>query len=126
LSLRIGTVARILILEPHPEVRHLLVLVARRLGHEAVPGDENVDFSTFDACVLEPAVPGGLDLVRALHAAGVAAVCVSIFPRSHELRALEPAAYLQKPFALTELEQALADAVRHSERPLAAATAVAE
>ena len=105
--------ARILILEPHPEVRDLLVRVARRLGHEAVSGDEETDFSAFDACVLEPAVPGGVDLVNALRAAGVAAVCVSILPPC-DLRALEPAAYLQKPFALTELDQVLTDAVSHA------------
>jgi hypothetical protein len=108
----IGTVARILILEPHAEVRELLERVIARLGHDPVavrPGE--LDLASVDACVLEPAASGGGELARAMADASVPTVLVSIWPPSRELEELEPVAYLLKPFVLADLERALVDAV---------------
>jgi CheY-like chemotaxis protein len=113
----IGTVARILIVESHAEVRELLERVIGRLGHEAVPAQPGeLDLSAIDACVLEPAVSAGDETARALAEAAIPTVCVSIWPPSAELRELEPAAYLLKPFSLGDLERALMDALRRIPR----------
>ena len=102
-------VARILIVEPHPDVRTLFVHVVRRAGHDPViPGDEDVDV---DAAVIEPGDPEGLACARRLRALGRPVVFASIFPPEQETLALEPAAYFVKPFALGDLEQALAAAL---------------
>lgn len=104
--------ARILIVEPHPEVRELLERVIARLGHEAVAGrPDTVDLVSFDACVLEPAAAAGETAARALAEASIPTVCVSIWPPAPELDRLEPVAYLLKPFSLGDLEQALRDAL---------------
>jgi CheY-like chemotaxis protein len=104
--------ARILIVEPHPEVRDLLVRIVRRLGHEDVGlEDGSVGDAAIDAALLEPAATGGFELALTLSERGVPVVCVSICPESGELRALEPVGYLLKPFALDELERALLTAI---------------
>ena len=98
----------VLVLEPDPEVRELVTLVARRIGDEAVtevPGG----LSRVDAVVVEP------ESFRALLAAQVLRerfpklpiVCASIAPPSVKAAELEPLEYLQKPFTLRELEHAL-------------------
>jgi CheY-like chemotaxis protein len=99
--------ARILVVEPHAEVRELLERVVRRLGHEPVrPSGDDV-LGEVDAAILEPAALGGHDVGRALRKAGIPTVFVSIFPLSTELRELEPVAHVLKPFALAELERAV-------------------
>jgi CheY-like chemotaxis protein len=106
-------VARILIVEPHAEVRELLERVIVRLGHEAVPSQPGeLDLRGIDACVLEPAASSGDEVARALARAAVPTVCVSIWPPSDELEELEPVAYLLKPFSLGDLERALLDAIQ--------------
>jgi hypothetical protein len=110
-------VARILIVEPHAEVRELLERVVGRLGHEAVPAQAGgLDLSSVDACVLEPAASAGDEAAHALAQAGIPTVCVSIWPPSAGLHELDPVAYLLKPFALDDLERALVDAVRRISR----------
>ena len=101
--------ARILIVESHADIRALLELVVRRLRHEPVlhfGGD--LDPSSVDAAVIEPGEGEGLPVARALRAAGVPVLFASIFPPAKEALALEPVAYLVKPFPLFELETALA------------------
>jgi DNA-binding response OmpR family regulator len=101
-------VARILIVEPHPDVRELFARVLARLGHETVRlEDLGGDDAAVAAAVLEPAFPGALELARSLRARGVPVVCASIEPCTSEVRALEPVAHLLKPFALRELEAAV-------------------
>jgi CheY-like chemotaxis protein len=106
-------VARILIVEPHDDVRTLLALVVRRLGHEAVLHDGGDDGLTgIDAAVIEPGEGGGgLSVARLLRERGRPVVFTSIFPPDQAVLALSPSAYLVKPFALHELEHALATAV---------------
>ena len=108
--------ARILVCEPNPEVRGLLGHVVARLGHETVyaemaPGDV-VDHDV-DVLLLEPADPRGLSIAQVLRLRReeLPIVCASIYPQTPHSRRLDPVAYLVKPFALGELERALAAAV---------------
>ena len=103
--------ARVLVVESHPEVRDLLARITRRLGHDAVfpgPGDDGVHV---DAVLLEPAAEGALETATPALRSGAALVCVSILPASRETLALTPVAYLQKPFSLVELERAILSAL---------------
>jgi CheY-like chemotaxis protein len=110
-------VARILVCEPHPEVRSLLAHVVGRLGHEAVFPERNgggsLTAASADVLVIEPADPPALALARTLRQRqeDVPIVCASIYAPSLETRRLAPVAYLVKPFALGELESALTEAV---------------
>ncbi len=117
-------VARILICEPHDDIGALLELVVRRLGHEPVPCDEAadaVDISAFDAAVIEPGDERGMRLARALRATNVPVLFTSIYPAESDVLALEPAAYLVKPFPLYALERALVTALAPAQQPVAAA-----
>jgi DNA-binding response OmpR family regulator len=101
-------VARILIVEPHPDIRRLLELVVRRLGHEpVVRRDGQPEPEAIDAGVIEPGDGSGLLVARQLRARGLPVVLTSIYPADAEARSLEPAAYLVKPFPLHRLERAL-------------------
>jgi DNA-binding response OmpR family regulator len=110
-------VARILICEPHSEVRGLLAHVAARLGHEPFfPEDEtgqSFDAGAVDVLVIEPADPRALAAAQILRLKreDVPIVCASIYPPSSHTRRLGPVAYIVKPFALGELEQAIQAAV---------------
>ncbi len=113
-------VARVLICEPHGDISALLELVVRRLGHEPVAHDgevAGVDLGAFDAAVIEPGDERGLRLARALRAAKVPVLFASIYPAENDVLALEPAAYLVKPFPLYALERALADALAGTQLP---------
>ena len=104
--------ARILIAEPYPEVRELLSLIAKRLGHTPVVrrGEALPDV---DLMVAEPAAPGSLELAHALRAAqpGLPIVVVSFLPQPPTWTALEPAAYVLKPFTVVQLEAAVEGAL---------------
>jgi CheY-like chemotaxis protein len=105
-------VARILIVEPHPDIRSLLEHVVKRLGHETVYHDGNGGpMPEVDAAVIEPGDFAGLRLARLVREQGRPVVFTSIFPADREALELTPAAYFVKPFALNELEGALAAAL---------------
>jgi CheY-like chemotaxis protein len=113
---------KILIIEPHEEVRELFARIVTRIGHEAVAaaGGE-LPASGIGAAIVEPAAEGGLEAVCALREAGIPVVCVSIYPPPPaDVIALDPVAYLLKPFSLTELEHALHAALRPTREPAAA------
>ena len=106
--------ARILILESNAEVRQLLALQVRHLGHEAVCGGGGTRAgSAIDAAIVEPVAPGGLDAARVLRNVwpDLPLVFVSVQPPSAESRGLAPAVHLVKPVRLAELEAALAAAL---------------
>jgi len=116
-------VARVLICEPHGDISALLELVVRRLGHEPVTHDgppDGVDLASFDAAVIEPGDELGLRLARALRATNVPVLFTSIYPAESDVLALEPVAYLVKPFPLYALERALAGALTAPELPAVA------
>ncbi len=116
-------VMRILVVEPHTEVRALLGHVVERLGHEAVfPSGrccEVLPSMDFDVLLVEPADPSARRLAEKLlrQRRELPIVCASIYPDSEQNRALRPFAYLIKPFGLGELERALCAAVESVSAP---------
>jgi hypothetical protein len=114
---------RILIAEPHADVRSLFEFVVERLGHEPFSRlrADTEDLPAIDAMIIEPAAPAALRLARAVRARSpdVPIVCASIFPAEPSALELAPLAYLEKPFGLSELEYILRLALE--QRPAEAA-----
>ena len=114
---------RILVVEPHAEVRALLGHVVERLGHEPVfPSGrrgEVLPREDVDVLLVEPADPAARTAVE--HLCGrrreLPVVCASIYPDFEPLRGVRPFAYLIKPFGLGELERALSAAVQSIAQP---------
>src|SRR5258706_488310 len=105
-------VARILIVEPHADIRSLLEHVIRRLGHEVVYADVNGGpMPDVDAAVIEPGDVAGMRLARHVRELGRPVVFTSIFPAEREALDLESVAYFVKPYSLHEIEGALASAL---------------
>jgi hypothetical protein len=108
--------ARILISEPHEDVRNLLCRMVTDLGHEAlvmdVPTPER--FLQADLFLVEPAAPIGAVLAKAAHLIrpGLPIVFVSVEPPP-ELD-IEPAGHVMKPFTATQLSDAIDRALRVS------------
>ena len=113
---------RILIAEPHADVRSLFQFVVERLGHEPLTfaSGAAADLPPVDAVIVEPAAPAGLAVAHELRARfpDLPIVCASIYPAEPGALELAPIAYLEKPFGLSELEHVLQLAL---ERPAAAA-----
>ena len=100
--------ARILIVEPHADLRTLLGLVVRRLGHEPVVRGSGVDDpADLDAGVIEVGDGSGLLAARRLRELGRPVVLTGVVPADGEARAIGAVAYLVKPFPLHRLESAL-------------------
>ena len=110
-------VAKVLICEPHPEVRELLRRVVVRLGHEPLLDD--ADLGPVDAILLEPAHAPSVERAQAFRGADTETpiVCASIELPDTGSRRLRPAAYLIKPFALPDLEHALRSALNGHHAP---------
>ena len=106
--------ARILIHEPHPDVRVLLAAVVRRAGHDPVGHGELTSDDAPQLMILEPASADGLAAAARLRSRleDVPIICASIEPPNAATKALDPVAYLLKPFRLGELEAAIASALR--------------
>ena len=116
--------ARILICEPHQQVRELIERVVTRLGHEpvAVRGPSPQELSNADVFVLEPAAPIGATLAQAASVIdrSLPLICVSVTVPSAEFAELGVvfAAILVKPFASEQLSAAIEGALRvRDERP---------
>jgi hypothetical protein len=107
-----AAVGCVLVLEPQPEIRELVRLVARRLGRDAVT-DIPTPALSVDVVVVEP------ESFRSLLAAQVLRerfpelpiICASIAPPTAKTAELRPAAFLQKPFTLGDLERELTRAL---------------
>ena len=101
-------VARILVVESHADLRTLLELVVRRLGHEpVVPRHGAEGPADLDAGVIEIGDDPGLLAARRLRELACPVVLMGDLPADDEVRALRPAVYLVKPFPLHRLERAL-------------------
>ena len=104
--------------EPMPEIRELLAVVVRRLGHEPLPltGPDDLDVDAADLALLEPASPAFLELARILRRLQPAfpLVFVSNEPESLATRALAPVRHILKPFQRGQLLQAIDDALSAS------------
>jgi DNA-binding response OmpR family regulator len=107
-------VARVLISEPHPDCRALLELVVTRAGHDPIGGGGgSAEGDDLAALILEPASAEGLALAQRLRRrlGDLPIICTSVRPPDEEIQTLRPAAYLLKPFRLSDLDSALADAL---------------
>src|SRR3954463_2268680 len=102
-------VARILIHEPHPDVRVLLAAVVRRAGHDPVGQGELTSDAPPELMILEPASADGLAAAARLRRRleDLPIICASIEPPSLATKALGPGAYLLKPFRLREPDAGL-------------------
>jgi hypothetical protein len=83
--------ARVLIVEPHADLRTLLDLVIRRLGHEPVVrvlGEGNP--AALDAGVIEVGDGSGLLAARRLRELGCPVVLMGVVPAADEARAISP------------------------------------
>jgi hypothetical protein len=105
--------AKILICEPHPDLRILLEAVVRRAGHEPVGQGELTSHDAPELIILEPASADSLTAANGLRRRleDLPLIFTSILPPSAETEALRPAAHLMKPFRLGELETAIASAL---------------
>ena len=114
--------ARILIVEDHEVHAELFARFVERLGHESVRHDRCTDPVLLDIelVLLEPAAGGAMAIVRDLRSrrSSLPIVCMSIYPQTPEVRALEPTAYLIKPFEFVTLGQVMGAALQ-AERPSA-------
>ena len=106
-----GSVARVLIVDPDREITDLFAHAVERLGHVPLLWDDgtSVDDVEADVALVEPARPRALAFARALRSAkpGVGIVVVSIRSRGGADRELRAVAHLDKPFERSELERAL-------------------
>jgi CheY-like chemotaxis protein len=101
-------VGRILILEPQPDIRELVRRVAARLGHQTLI-ELSPEHPEVDAVVVEPESYRALKVAQELRERSpeLPIICASIAPPNDTTRALRPAAHLQKPFTLEELQRVL-------------------
>ena len=85
----------------------------RRAGHEPVGLGELADRQPPELMILEPASGEALEIARQLRhrLEDLPIICTSIKPAGPGISNLRPAAYLLKPFRLSELEAALAAAL---------------
>jgi len=112
--------ARILISEPHEDVRRLLERMVARLGHEPVavgaPTTQQLTSADADVFIVEPAAPIGAVLARAarLIDPSLPLICASVAAPPPELADLGIvfAAALLKPFTLEQLGEAIDMALR--------------
>ncbi len=110
--------ARILISEPHADVRRLLERMVSRLGHEPVVARAACAEQLLGAEVLllEPASPVGVALAQAASIAlpSLPIVCASVTAPPPELAevGVEFAATLVKPFTMEQLGAAIQRALR--------------
>jgi CheY-like chemotaxis protein len=105
--------ALFLIIEPDEDIRQLYAAVVRGLGHEAAFLDD-LPTPNPDVVLVEPAYRTSFEAaLRLRHEhAGLPIVSASIDKAtSGQAEALQPIAYLRKPFSLAELTDALRSAL---------------
>jgi DNA-binding response OmpR family regulator len=105
--------ARILIHEPHPDVRILFEAIVRRAGHDPVGHGELTRDEAPELMILEPASADGIAAAAKLRRRleDLPIICTSIKPPTLATEALHPVAHLVKPFRLGELEAAISHAL---------------
>jgi hypothetical protein len=110
--------ARILISEPHDDVRRLLERMVIRIGHEPilarVPVSEQLQ--GIDLLVVEPAAPTGVALAQAARIVDptLPLICASVEAPPADLAELGVvfAAALLKPFTVEQFSDAIEDVLR--------------
>jgi hypothetical protein len=100
--------ARLLVLEPDPDIRELLVRYVRQLGHVPVEPDGG---QPPDAVLVEPGDMGSAELAGAFveRHPGLPVVSISIYPKAVLITKLKPKAHLTKPVRLPELRAVLSE-----------------
>ena len=115
-------VARVLIGDPYPEIRELLVHIVGSMGHEPVVPEEldGNGLGHLDVVIFEPGSSAMLDLAREARRARpeVQCVCLSIYPPDDDALALGPVDYFLKPFSLAALQRAIGYAAERSAAPV--------
>jgi DNA-binding NtrC family response regulator len=109
--------ARILISEPHDDMRRLLERMVTHLGHEPiavrVPAPQHL--TSADVLVIEPAAPISAVLAQAIHiiSPSLPLICVSVTVPPPELAELGVTfiASLVKPFTIEQLGAAIDEAL---------------
>jgi CheY-like chemotaxis protein len=105
-------VARILIDEPSPSVRGLIVRLVEWLGHTPlVAGEPWDDDQAPDAALVEPGLPGDAARVSAVIERWPNLRVVALGRPQQELVDLGVSEFVAKPFALPEFERAVAAAL---------------
>lgn len=110
-----------MIAEPFPDVRELLALIMQRQGHSVLL-QSTADLSAgADLLLAEPATHRALELAHELRAVhpDMPIVVVSFLPQPATWTALEPAAYVLKPFTVGRLEAAVESALVSARRTAA-------
>jgi CheY-like chemotaxis protein len=112
--------ARVLITEPFREVRRLLERAVGQFGHVPVRHTRHWrdDLPDIDVLLLEPSLEDGVELADALRRENphLPIICTCATNPSPAIEALGPVKVLVKPFPLSELEQALTEAVSRAIR----------
>jgi CheY-like chemotaxis protein len=111
---------RVLVLEPYEAVRTVIEAVVRRLGHEpvlATPDVSLAELGPLDAAVIEPAAPAAPKLLEELleEDPQFPTIYVGVVAGELEILAVEPIAYLVKPFGMADLSAALERALGSSD-----------
>jgi CheY-like chemotaxis protein len=100
--------ARVLIVDPEPDLRLLAAEAVTELGHEAVMLEAPIAATEAEVLMIAPCedMPG---VVRRLREAsqGLSVILVSVAAPGEETRALAPTGYLAKPYTLKALHRAL-------------------
>jgi DNA-binding NtrC family response regulator len=103
--------ARVLILEPDPEIRDLLARIVIRFGCEPTLFEEaeSGEPPECDAVLVEPASVRRLAVATWLRdrRPNVPIICVSVDPHAEGAKRLRPAVSIEKPFGIADVERAL-------------------
>jgi CheY-like chemotaxis protein len=107
--------ALVAIAEPHDEIRELVARVVSALGHECVDARDDASSGErrADVLVFEPSHDEAFQLALRLRREqpGMPLIMISVFAPTKETRALNPVAFLSKPFSLMDVENAIGLAV---------------
>jgi CheY-like chemotaxis protein len=100
--------ARVLIVDPEPDLRLLAAEAVTELGHEAVMLEEPITPTAADVLMIAPCeeMRGLVQRLRAV-SPGLSVILVSVAAPGQDTRALAPAGYLAKPYTLEALARAL-------------------
>src|SRR5437660_11705214 len=100
--------ARVVIVDPEPDLLLLAIEAVTELGHEAVVLEQPEQQAHADVLMIAPCQEMR-SLVARLRASchGMSVILVSVGPPSDDMHALRPAQYLAKPYTLDALDRAL-------------------
>lgn len=100
--------ARVLIVDPEPDLRLLAAEAVAELGHEAVMLEEPIAPTEADVLMIAPCEDMRGVVTRLREASqGLSVILVSVAAPGEDTRALAPAGYLAKPYTLEALDRAL-------------------